>query len=218
MRGAANRVNLTIHLHFPVRPIRGLFGAVICDTGHDGSRTGRDGYGLLRHNERVATEAYDHIAGSTNSPGGCLTFPTAVQAVTSAALRTIFTSAAPGASTGVTQPIGSDGKQVTCLASISTRTPQILLLPRSSPWRVSVTGHQKTAESPHQPELWLVGAVAKALRSQNDLDLGRRIRVRVNQVDRAAASIRNPDSRGPDPRLRRRLRKRRSDVDAGLQL
>ena len=35
---------------------------MICNTGHDGSRAGRDAYRLLRHKERVATEAYDHIA------------------------------------------------------------------------------------------------------------------------------------------------------------
>ena len=35
---------------------------MICNTGHDGSISGRDAYTLLRHKERVAAEAYDHIA------------------------------------------------------------------------------------------------------------------------------------------------------------
>jgi hypothetical protein len=35
---------------------------VICNTGHDASGAGRDAYSLLCHKERVATEAYDHIA------------------------------------------------------------------------------------------------------------------------------------------------------------
>jgi hypothetical protein len=40
----------------------GLFGASICNTGHDGSGAGRDAYSLLCYKERVATEAYDRIA------------------------------------------------------------------------------------------------------------------------------------------------------------
>jgi hypothetical protein len=35
---------------------------MICNTGHDASRAGRDAYMLLCHKERVATDAYDHIA------------------------------------------------------------------------------------------------------------------------------------------------------------
>jgi len=35
---------------------------MICNTGNDGSRAGCDAYRLLCHKERVATEAYDHIA------------------------------------------------------------------------------------------------------------------------------------------------------------
>ena len=42
--------------------IRVWLGAVICNTGHDGSEAGPEAYGLLCHKERVATEAYDFIA------------------------------------------------------------------------------------------------------------------------------------------------------------
>jgi hypothetical protein len=41
---------------------------MICNTGHDASRAGRDTYSLLCHKERVATEAYDHIAGIDKFP------------------------------------------------------------------------------------------------------------------------------------------------------
>jgi hypothetical protein len=35
---------------------------MICNTGNNASRAGCDAYSLLCHKERVATEAYDHIA------------------------------------------------------------------------------------------------------------------------------------------------------------
>jgi hypothetical protein len=39
-----------------------LFGAVVCNTGHDGSWSSRDAYTLFCHKQRIATESYDHIA------------------------------------------------------------------------------------------------------------------------------------------------------------